>query len=242
MLVGAMNGIAGGGMLIGFPAMVATGTPPIVATATAYVITIPGIIGALVSYRKYLRKVPKVYWLLLIPCVLGASIGALLLSRTSFETFEKYIPGLLALAVFLFIIQPFMHFHFHRHLSKKTKRLLPIILIGIALFPLSIYGGYFGVGFGFVILAFLGFTKLHSMHKINALKNIAVLAILLTATLVLLDSGLIDWTKGLIMATGAAIGGYYGAHYAQRFSSHTIRVVVIAIGVTAVIGLCIQYY
>lgn len=242
IIVGVMNAIAGGGMMIGFPALIAVGMPPLAATATSSIIVMPGLASALVSYRKHLRRIPQLYWLLLLPCLAGAFIGASLLRNTSFEAFESYIPALLGVAVLLFIFQPFMHFHFHRHLHGKTKRILPIVLIGVALFPLAVYGGYFGVGFGFVLLAFLGFSNLRSIHKINALKSIAALVITLTTFLVLVESGLIDWQKGLIMAVGCAVGGYYGAHYAQRFSSHAIRVVVIAVGVSAVIGLCIKYY
>ncbi|HEY5152628.1 MAG TPA: sulfite exporter TauE/SafE family protein, partial [Candidatus Saccharimonadales bacterium] len=141
-----------------------------------------------------------------------------------------------------FSVQPFLHFHLHRHLLGQAKgsRILP--LIGLALLPMSIYGGYFGVGFGFVILAFLGFTKMHDIHQINALKNIVTLFIALTSIFVLFRTGLIGWEYGLSMAAGCAIGGYYGSRLAQRFSSHAIRIVVIIIGFAAVTYLAFRTY
>jgi uncharacterized protein len=242
ILVGGMNAIAGGGMILGFPVLLATGMSPLVATATTNIVTAPGLAGAIFGYRKYLKTIPKRFLILLLPCFAGSAIGAYLLVNTPAESFEQYVPALLAFAVILFTVQPFIHIHFHRHLSKRTQRLLPIVLMSLFLFPLSIYGGYFGVGFGFALLAFFGFTKLHDIHKINAIKNIAALVISTTALLILLDSTLIDWRHGLVMSAGCLIGGFYGAHLAQRVTSHIIRIVVIGLGVSAVVFLAAQTY
>lgn len=242
ILVGAMNSIAGGGMLIGFPMLLAAGMPALAANVTTNIVVIPGQIGAIIGYRKYLKKIPRSYLMLVIPCVIGAAIGASILKNTSSSRFNELIPGLLMVAVLLFAVQPFLHFHLRRHLLGKAKGSSTLTLIGLALLPMSIYGGYFGVGFGFVILAFLGFTKMHDIHQINALKNIATLFIALTSVCVLFSTGLIDWQYGLSMAAGCALGGYYGSRLAQRFSSHVIRIIVIIIGFAAVTYLAFRTY
>jgi uncharacterized membrane protein YfcA len=242
ILVGAMNSIAGGGMLIGFPVLIAAGMPALAANVTTNIVVIPGQIGAIIGYRKYLKKIPNSYLLLVIPCIIGAAIGSSILKHTSSSRFNELIPGLLMVAVVLFALQPFLHSHLHRHLLGKAKGSFTLPLIGLALLPMSIYGGYFGVGFGFVILAFLGFTKMHDIHQINALKNIATLFIALTSVFVLFRTGLIGWEYGLSMATGCALGGYYGSRLAQRFSSHAIRIVVIIIGFAAVTYLAFRTY
>lgn len=237
-----MNSIAGGGMLIGFPMLLAAGMPALAANVTTNIVVMPGQIGAIIGYRKYLKKIPRSYLMLVIPCVIGAAIGSSILRHTSSSRFNELIPGLLMVAVLLFAVQPFLHFHLHRHLLGKAKGSSTLTLIGLALLPMSIYGGYFGVGFGFVILAFLGFTKMHDIHQINALKNVATLFIALTSVFVLFSTGLIDWQYGLSMAAGCALGGYYGSRLAQRFSSHAIRIVVIIIGFTAVTYLAFRTY
>jgi uncharacterized membrane protein YfcA len=242
ILVGAMNSIAGGGMLIGFPVLIAAGMPALAANVTTNIVVIPGQIGAIIGYRKYLKKIPNSYLLLVIPCIIGAAIGSSILKHTSSSRFNELIPGLLMVAVILFALQPFLHSHLHRHLLGKAKGSSTLSLIGLALLPMSIYGGYFGVGFGFVILAFLGFTKMHDIHQINALKNIATLFIALTSVFVLFRTGLIGWEYGLSMAAGCALGGYYGSRLAQRFSSHAIRIVVIIIGFAAVTYLAFRTY
>jgi uncharacterized protein len=246
LLVGAMNAVSGGGMLIGFPIMLSLGMTPLVANITANVAVLPGNIGAAVSYRKYLKKVPRVYLLLLIPAIVGAAVGAILLRHTSFTSFNHIIPWLILFAVVLFALQPFIYMQIQKHLhGPKNKRnsFRPLLLVGLAVLPLSVYGGYFGAGFGFIMLAFLGFTKLHEhMHRMNALRTVITVFIAGVSIICLFTSHLIDWQHGLIMGAGCLLGGYYGAIAIQRVSSHTLRIMVIALGLTTATYLGLRTY
>lgn len=245
IVVGIMNAIAGGGMLIGFPILLVLGMPALVANATSNIIVLPGQIASAYGYRKHLRQIPRSYLYLAIPCLIGAAIGAIILRNTSYSGFEHLVPGLIIFAVVLFIFQPFLHHHIHRHLhgpKSHRKSLKPLIPIGLAMFPLAIYGGYFGAGLGFIMLALLGFTKLHEIHQMNALKNLMAVCIALVSLICLANSGLIAWQHGVIMAAGTTIGGYYGAVGAQKFSSHAIRITVIIVGVCTASYLVFQTY
>ena len=245
ILVGAMNAIAGGGMLLGFPALLAAGIPALNANATTGLIVIPGQISSLVGYRQYLDKIPRRYLLLIIPSVTGAAIGTYLLRHTSHQSFEAMVPWLILLAVILFMFQPLLHRHAHRHIhgpKKHRERWQPLILLAVAFFPISIYGGYFGAGFGFIMLAFLGFTRLHEIHRMNALKNMMALSLSATSLACLAGSHLINWRLGALMAGGNAIGGYIGARGAQKVSSHAIRLVVILVGLCAAAYLGLRSY
>jgi uncharacterized membrane protein YfcA len=240
-----MNGIAGGGMLIGFPILLATGMPALVANATSNIIILPGQFTSAYGYRKYLRQIPRSYLLLAIPCAIGAGIGAMILRHTSSAHFEKLVPGLIVFAVLLFIFQPYLHFKMRKHINgpkKHRQSLRPLIPIAIAMLPLAVYGGYFGAGFGFIMLALLGFTKLHEIHQMNALKNLMAIVIAIVSLLCLANAHLIDWQHGLFMAAGNGVGGYLGSVGAQRYSSHTIRIVVIAIGICTATYLVFRSY
>lgn len=228
--VGVMNAIAGGGMLLGFPVLLAVGLPAFAANVTSNVALLPGSLSSAYGYRKYIRKVPRRYALLLIPSFVGGAIGALILRNTPPTRFNDYIPALILFAVILFAVQPFVHFHLHRHIRGKTKSQLTLFFIALALLPVAIYGGYFGAGIGFIMLAFLGFTNLHDTHQMNGLKNIASASIAIVSIVCLYSTHLINWRLGLPMGFGTLLGGYMGSRFSQRFSSHTIRIVVIAIG------------
>lgn len=241
-VVGAMNAIAGGGMLIGFPALLAYGLPAIVANGTGNVVVLPGQIASAIGYRKFLRKTPLKYAWLLVPWVVGAAIGAFWLRHTPSDQFEKCIPWLIAFAVLLFAFQPFLHRYLHNHLRKQSKRVKPLVVIGFALLPVAVYGGYFGAGVGFIMLAFLGFTKIHDAHQMNAMKNVAASFSCATSVAVLASGSFIDWKIGIPMGIASTIGGYTGSRYAQRVSSHAIRVVVIIIGVVTATYLAFRQY
>ncbi|MEO5950273.1 MAG: sulfite exporter TauE/SafE family protein [Candidatus Saccharimonadales bacterium] len=228
--MGVMNAIAGGGILLGFPVLLGAGLSPLVANATANIVGLPASLSSAYGYRAYIRKVPRMYLLLLVPCFLGAIVGSLLLLHTPTTEFLRLVPWLVAFAVILFTVQPYLHFHLHKTIKKKQHHLIPILSLSLAIAVLSIYGSYFGAGFGLIMLAFLGLTKLHDIHQMNGLKNLAAATISLTTIIIIFPSGLINWQTGLIMAVGSTIGGYYGSKIAQRVSSHALRVAVICIG------------
>lgn len=237
IIVGGMNAVAGGGMLIGFPVMVGLGVPPLVANMTGNVMSAPGQIASAWGYRDYLRRVPRRFALLIIPLVVGAAAGAIALRQTSASEFERIVPGLVLFGVVLFTVQPLLHFHLRQHLRGKHRTLVPLFLIALAMLPLSFYGGYFGAGFGFMMLAFLSFAHLPDIHVMNAMKNVGSTFVSGTSLLCLYSTGLIDWKVGGITAAGAVIGGYGGARGSQRISSHWLRILVICLGVGAVIYL-----
>lgn len=236
VIVGMMNAIAGGGMLIGFPVLLAAGLPALAANVTGYVVVLPGSASSAYGYRKFIKKVPARYLMLLIPCAVGAIVGSLILRNTSNAKFQEIVPLLILSAVVLFAFQPFIHLQLHRHIHGRNRRMLSLGLIALALFPVAIYGGYFGAGFGFIMLAFLGFTSLHDVHQMNGLKNIAAGTIALCALICLSGTGNIRWPYGLAMAAGALIGGFGGSRLSLKVSSHYTRLVVI------IIGLCTAAY
>lgn len=241
-IVGCMNAIAGGGMLLGFPALLLYGLSALTANATGSVVVLPGQLTSALGYREYLRKTPRKYAWLLAPCVTGAFIGAYILRHTPNSKFEDFVPGLIIFAVALFAFQPFLHSYLHKHMRTRSKRVKPLVIIGLGLFPVGIYGGYFGAGLGFIMLAFLGFTKIQDAHQINAMKNVAA-TFMCIASIVMLSSGsFIDWHAGIVMAVGSATGGYIGSRVAQRVSNHSIRVVVIFIGLVTATYLAVRTY
>jgi hypothetical protein len=242
IVVGVMNAVAGGGMLLGFPVMVALGVPPLVANVTGNIVTAPGLLTAIWAYRSYLRQVPWRFAILGVPLGIGALSGALFLRHTAASDFAGIVPVLVLFGVALFAFQPLLHFHLRQHLRGKHRTITPLFLIAIAMLPASFYGGYFGAGFGFMMLAFLSFAHLRDLHMMNAMKNVGAIIISSISLLCLLSTGLVDWRVGGIMAAGTAIGGYVGARGSQKISSHWLRVVVIVIGFASVIYLALHNY
>jgi uncharacterized membrane protein YfcA len=242
IVIGGMNAIAGGGGLVGFPVLLSVGLPALTADATSFIAVLPGQISSAIGYRRFLRRVPKVYALLLIPAAIGAAMGAQLLKHTSFAGFEKIVPFLILLSVIIFALQPLMHFHLMRHLRSRHKSAVKLILLGAAVLVMTVYGGYFGVGLGFAILALLGFTSLHEIHMLNGMKNVMAIVVVSVAILSIYSAHIISWKHGLVMGAGNLLGGYAGSRLAQKVPSHLIRLVVIAIGLVTASYLALRYH
>lgn len=236
---GVVNSVAGGGVLVVFPALLMAGVSPLSANITSNLITFPGTSSAAYASKKDLSKIPKKYFMLLIPSFLGGLIGLTLLNKTSNEIFNTIVPWLILTAVFLFAFQPQLHRHLHRppHLRFGS----PLVLVGIALFFASIYAGYFGAGFGFLMMALLGFTNIHGIFKITALKNLTAAMLGLLGTIYFSYHGGIAWKYGLIAALGSVFGGYFGAKFFHKVSPHTVRAVVSSVGIIVAIVAFINF-
>ena len=86
---GIVNSIAGGGSLLLFPALVATGMGSLAANVTNSVATLPGYVGGAIGFRSELATQSHRLAPLVAATVAGAGIGSALLLVTSEAAFEK---------------------------------------------------------------------------------------------------------------------------------------------------------
>ena len=230
---GAINAVAGGGSLILFPILLGVGLPPITANATMSFIIQPGTISSAFGYRSHLKKLPIQYCLLLTPCFIGGLVGAILLVKTSSIEFEHIVPYFMALAVILLLFQSRIHHWLYSRKGvalKKHHHILVLLIVCLMFFGISLYGGYFGAGFGIVTLAFLGLTKLNDIQQMNGLKNLAAVSVGIADCRYFAQHGLIDWKILPLLAIGNFIGGYFGATYSAKLPTKILRIGIIIIG------------
>src|SRR5688572_24036617 len=86
---GAINAVAGGGSFLVFPSVLLVGVPPVAANATTAVALWPAGVASTIAYRKDLPTDRKQIVVLSLASAIGGAIGAMLLLRTSDETFTK---------------------------------------------------------------------------------------------------------------------------------------------------------
>ncbi len=224
---GLVNAIAGGGTLITFPALLATGMPPIAANITSTVALCPGFLGALLAQRDDLRGQKSRIVKFVPAAMLGGICGGILLLNTSDKVFRGLVPFLLLLACLLLASQDRVRtwLSTRRHPTRGTEH-WAILPIGIG----AIYGGYFGAGLSVIILAVLGLLLDDSLTRLNALKQVLSFSINLAAALFLLSSGQVVWPAAIVMIAGALVGGAIGGRLAGRIKAAVLRRLVIGIG------------
>lgn len=232
LLGGAVNAIAGGGSLITFPALVAAGLPPVIASVTNTVAMCPGYLGATLAQRRDLAGQGRRAALLLPIGAAGGVGGAVLLLHTSSRTFDVIVPFLILTAAILVGTQERLRRRLLARVPMHRAEVLAAIPIGLA----AIYGGYFGAGMGVMVLAALGVVLDDSLARINALKQTVSLAVNVSAALVFLIWGPIDWALTLVMAGAALAGGALGGVLATRIPPAVLRwtIVLLGVGVSAV--------
>jgi uncharacterized membrane protein YfcA len=112
---------------------------------------------------------------------------------------------------------------------KHGQAFLKIAFCGLLQFFIAIYGGFFGAGMGFMMLAMLQVFGMQDTHQMNAFRSILGVFVNLTAITVFIFSGLIYWNHVLIMILCCIVGGYWGSRLALKFPADYIRKLVIAI-------------
>ena len=233
MLGGAVNSVAGGGGFIAFPALLFTGVPAIAANATQTVALWCGMTASSRAYRGRLDVPRRVMIPLLGTSVLGGLGGAYLLLHTPARTFLHIIPWLMLAATLLFALGPWI-------VPRKSSlahdaSVSSIIGASVFEFVVSIYGGYFGGGLGIMNLAMLSAIGMTDIHAMNALKTVLGTVINGVASLTFVAVHAVYWMKGAVMIAGALVGGYFGAHYAQKLSPKLVRGFVILVGTSMTI-------
>jgi uncharacterized membrane protein YfcA len=230
---GAINSVAGGGGFIAFPALMFTGVPSINANATNTIALWPGTVASTGAYRKALdAQVLRRIFPLIVITILGSLAGSRLLLHTRQSTFDKEIPWLMLAATLLFAFGGKVTARMVRNqLDRKPTRLRALIGILVQL-CVAVYIGYFGAGAGIVMLALLTMMGIENIHTMNGLKTLLATCGNGVAIVVFIVARAVYWPQALLMVTGAVLGGYGGAYFAQKLSTKAVRGLVIGIGCT----------
>jgi uncharacterized protein len=226
---GAQNAVAGGGSFVSFPALLFMGIPPIQANATNTLALWTGAAASGGAYRRHLDIPRRVLLPLLLASLIGGIAGAILLLRTPPHTFMHVLPWLMLGATLLFVFGK--RLAGNRSSSVGHDATIGVIL-GASIFELcvAVYGGYFGGGIGIVNLALMSAVGMTNIHAMNALKSILGTTINGMAALVFVLKGAIYWHQAVVMIVAALVGGYFGAHYAQKLPQPWIRGFVVLVG------------
>lgn len=231
LVAGVLNSVAGGGSFFSFPALLFAGVPPIPANATSTVALWPGTMASAGAYRRSIPRSPRILVPLFLASLGGGLFGAGLLLHTPQRTFMRLIPFLFLAATLLFAFGKKL-FRTTRAPGAVVSKPPWITVIGVAAiqFAIATYGGFFGGGGGILMLALFSLLPIENIHAMNGLKTLLGSATNAVAIVVFVVARIIVWPEAILMLVGAALGGYGGAHFAQKIKPSRVRGFVVTVG------------
>jgi uncharacterized membrane protein YfcA len=234
LLAGAQNALAGGGSFVTLPALLLAGLDPRAANVTSTVALFPGQVLSGWAGRRLVKGTSGLsFQALCLVSLAGGAIGAALLLATPATFFARLVPWLVLFATGVFTWGSFLR------RSASGARRLGAVPAGIVQFLIAIYGGYFGGGIGFLMLAALTAAGL-AVRAAGATKNVLAAVMNSSALLIFLWSPDVHWGPAAIVCVAAIIGGLIGAWLLQLVPERVLRSGIIVVGAALTIGLFLR--
>jgi uncharacterized membrane protein YfcA len=231
---GLQNSLAGGGSFVTLPMLIISGMSPLAANITSTVALFPGQVTSGFAGRSLVTGAGKLsFRALFILSVLGGALGGLLLLNTPSTVFARLVPWLVLFATCVFTWGSFFR------KSGESSVHLGTTGAALAQFCIAIYGGYFGGGIGFLMMAALTMAGLPTRNA-GATKNALSGVMNAAAVLLFVTSPEVHWIEAVVLGSGAIIGGLMGSWALHRINERVLRIAIVAIGVALTVGLFVK--
>ena len=220
LFAGIVNAVVGGGSVITVPLLVTTGLLPLhlaIGTNRFAMIFNTGV-GAISYHRKMKFNLGLA---LLLAAV--ASTGSILGTSIVLQTAEEILKYLIAILMLIMggIILYKKKLGLAEKETKSTKS--NYLIISVLSFFLGVYGGFFGAGvstmFAFMFVSFYGM----SFIKSAGITRFIVSLLSMTAFVVFLINGKVNFIYGIILSISLMIGAKIGVDLAVKVGNIWIR-------------------
>jgi uncharacterized membrane protein YfcA len=239
---GLTGSIAGLASLISYPALLATGVPPVTANVTNTVSLVLTGVGSVSASRPELEGQGRRLVLLAVAAVLGGAAGAALLLFTPPDAFERIVPWLIAGAALAILVQrppaelalEGMRHHAGR---RRDPRWLPL-----GTFAVAIYGGYFGAAAGVLMLAMFLLSTGEGLPRSNAMRNAVIGVANAVAAVGFIVFASVAWSAALPLAIGCFAGSRLGPRVVRVAPQSLVRRLIAVAGLGLAVHLGVQAY
>jgi uncharacterized membrane protein YfcA len=234
---GTINTVVGSGTLVTFPTLLAFGVPPVTANVSNNIGLVPGSFSGAWGYRRELRGQRERLVRLGSASLTGGVLGAVLLIALPAAAFRTIVPVLILTGVVLVIFQPAIS---RRVVARAERRGSGVpehgaVWVWAMVLLTGIYGGYFGAAQGVLLMAIMGIGIQDSLQRLNGTKNVLAGLVNAVAALIFIAVAEVDWLIVALIAAGAVVGGQLGATVGRRLPPVVLRIVIVAVGLTAVL-------
>jgi uncharacterized membrane protein YfcA len=232
IVAGFINTLAGSGSLLTLPLLILLGLPANVANGTNRIgVTMQNVV-AVATFRRRGALPVAGSWKLLVPSVVGGIIGAIIAVDLDEQLLRQTIAALTLVLIGLMLLKP------ERFIATRVAPRQGRLLVEVPLFfAIGVYGGFLQVSVGLFLLAGLVLASGYELVGANAMKNLIVLLVTVAALVVFISNDQVDWTLGLLLGAGQALGAWAAAHFAVTLGAQFVRWAVIVISVVSALAL-----
>ncbi len=221
-IAGFMNVTAGGGSTLTLPTLIFLGLDAALANGTNRVAIFVQNISAVYSFKREKYQQFGLSFKLSLLTLPGSIAGALLAVKISDALFQKIL-GVIMIGIIVSMIIPKKKITFDNNSNKKIT-----VAVFLSMFLIGFYGGFVQVGVGFIIMAALNYLLKFDLVHVNMHKVFIVLVYTVPALLIFIITGNVNWTFGLSLAAGNALGGWWAAKASVKKGEKLIKIVLIA--------------
>jgi uncharacterized protein len=239
---GAISTLAGGAAIITFPALLATGLSPVLASCSNLVALVPGNLFSSYYDRKHMPPLGRSFAGMIAATIVGSLAGATLLIVTPERIFAAFIPLLLGFATILFAyagrIGAWLRMRAEARGAGPNNwgNIVPWLL------PVSVYGGYFGAGLGVLVLGLTSVGTGGDYRSANVAKNLVVGINSAVVAAYFALNGMVAWPQALTMMAGVPLGALLGSRIARVLPNEIARRLLVAMGALLTIAFAWRYW
>ena len=210
----------GASSLISYPALLAFGIPPVLSNTT-------NTVG-----------------------VCGTGIGGLLLLELPAKAFEFAVPPLILFSALIIALNPRKKAAARdavaqalpqSHQGERAARIASKTADGTlrndpwwlwaGVSFVGVYSGYFGAAAGTLALAILDLGKIGPFHQINALKTVVGFGANISAAIMFIIRGSVDWPFAIMMCLGCTIGSAIAPPVTRHIPENIMRAAAVLTGI-----------
>ncbi len=231
-VAGFINTLAGTGSLITLPVLILLGLPATVANGTNRLGVLMQNIVAVATFRNRGALDVTGSWKLVLPAVVGSVLGARLAVDIDQRMMRSVIGVLMLVMLAIMMLKP------ERWIAEHASPRAPRLWVEVPLFfAIGVYGGFLQAGVGIFLLAALVLGAGFNLVGANGVKNLIVLAVTVVAIPVFMLHDQVQWTLGLSLGAGQAVGAWVAARVAIRRGAEFVRIFVIVTVLLSAIAL-----
>ncbi len=237
ILGGLCGSVAGLASVATYPALLLTGLAPVTANVTNTVSLVFTGVGSVWGSRPELAGQGPMLKRILPFAVVGGIVGAVLLLSTPDEGFEKIVPILLAFASLTIVlpVRPAQE-------GRASRPSVTLLLEGVAVFAVCIYGGYFGAAAGVLLLALFLRVGGETLAHANASKNVVLGAANGVAALIFIVVAPVQWPAVVALGLGCLVGGRLGPVAVRHAPDKPLRIAIGVAGLALAVKLGVDAY